>query len=63
MFIPAYNILDHCKQVHGLHNDGERAGELREHAISVAEKVKVVDLFKINLNLGDAKDDGSVGDY
>ena len=48
VFIPAYNMLKHCKQVHGLHNDEMRADELKKYAILADEKAKVVDLFKIN---------------
>ena len=48
MFIPAYNMLEHCKQAHDLHNDEDRADELKKHGVSENEKKMVVKLFKIN---------------
>ena len=48
MFVPAYNMLEHCKQAHDLHNDEERADELKKYGVSAIEKKNVVKLFKIN---------------
>ena len=38
MFVPAYNMMEHCKQAHDLHNDEARAGELKEYGFLVIEK-------------------------
>ena len=48
MFIPAYNMLEHCKQAHDLHNDEARADELMEYGVSAMEKMNAVKLFKTN---------------
>ena len=48
MFVPAYNILEHCKQANELHNDRARADELKEYGVSAIEKKNVIKLFKTN---------------
>ena len=48
MFVPAYNMLEHCKQAHDFHNDEARADELKVYGVLVIEKKNVVKLFKTN---------------
>ena len=48
MFVPAYNMMEHCKQAHDLHNDEARADELKECGVLAIEKKNVVKLFKTN---------------
>ena len=38
ILVPAYNMMEHCKQAHDLHNDEARAGELKEYGFLVIEK-------------------------
>ena len=50
-------MLEHWKHKHDLRNDRERAQELEKHATSDNGKVRVIDMFKINLNPQDAIED------